>query len=411
MSQGTVRATILSNEVSYSDSGSLDAFSRLRVSSPQAVFDAQFTYDLQSLVYEPLTNGSGATVTHDATNRCALHTFSSTPTGGYAIMQSYDFLRYQPGKSQQVFVTFNFVETMANVVKFAGYSDGSNGIEFQLSGSTKQFKIYSDTANGDQTVAQSSWNLDKLDGTGTSGITLDVTKVQILVIDFQALYVGRVRIGFDIDGVVVYAHEFNHANSIATPYIQTANLPIRVGMTCTGTVSTTMRFICCSVVSEGGHDETMAYTHSTEGTVTASSGARTHALSIRPRTTFNSIANRSRMILLEMEVLAGANPVLWELVIGQAITGASWANVNTTYSTIEASGGTISGSPAVVIHAGYVSSSNVTRGAVNNSVLMRYPITLDAAGAVRANGTLSVLLTGIGGTSASRVSLNWHEVR
>ena len=73
--------------VAYNDSPSLDAFSRLRVSMPLAVSDAQFTHDLQPLVFEGRTNGSGATVTHDSTNRCALHTFSSTPTGGYALMR------------------------------------------------------------------------------------------------------------------------------------------------------------------------------------------------------------------------------------------------------------------------------------------------------------------------------------
>jgi hypothetical protein len=411
VSQGTTRATILSSEVSYADSMSLDAFSRLRVTQPQSAFDAQFTYDLQPLVFEALTSGSGATIAHDTTNRCALHTFSSTPTGGISVMQSYEHMRYQPGKSLAVFTTFNFIEATANVVKFAGYSDGSNGIEFQLSGSTKQFVIYSDTGNGDQTVAQSSWNLDKLDGTGASGLTLDVTKVQILVLDLQALYTGRVRIGFDIGGRIIYAHEFNHANAVATPYIQTANLPIRAGMTCTGTVSTTMLFICSSVVSEGGHDTTVAYNHSVEGAVTASGGARTHALSIRPRTTFNSIVNRAKVILIEIEVLAGLNPVLWEIVVGQAITGASWSNVNTSLSTVESSGGTISGSPAVVMHAGYVGAGAAARETTSNSVSTRYPITLDAAGVVRANGTVSVLLTGIGGTSASRVTLNWMEVR
>ena len=147
--------------------------------------------------------------------------------------------------------------TVANTLKFAGLSDGNNGIEFQLNGTTKQFVIYSDTTLGDQTVAQSSWNLDPLDGTGASGITLDPTKTLILVIDFQALYVGRVRIGFDINGQIIYCHEFLHSNLVDYPYIQTANLPVRVGMTCTGTVSTTIRFICSAVVSEGGIDSAL----------------------------------------------------------------------------------------------------------------------------------------------------------
>jgi hypothetical protein len=36
---------------------------------------------------------------------------------------------------------------------------------------------------------------------------------------------------------------------------------------------------------------------------------------------------------------------------------------------------------------------------------------LNAAGAVRANGTITLLVTGIGGTSACRAIMNWKEIR
>jgi hypothetical protein len=106
--------------IRYEDSGSLDSFSRLRTSSPELVFDAQFTYDLQPLLYEQITNGSGATITHDSTNRMATMGFSATPTGGQSIMQSFEHLRYQPGRSQLIFLTFNFDFSASNTVKFAG---------------------------------------------------------------------------------------------------------------------------------------------------------------------------------------------------------------------------------------------------------------------------------------------------
>jgi hypothetical protein len=342
----------------------------------------------------------------------ALMTFSSTPTGGKAYMQSFEYFRYQPGKSQLVFVTFNMIETKADTLKFVGYSDGSNGIEFQLNGTTKQITLYSDSSNGDQTVAQSNWNLDKLDGTGASGITLDITKTQILIIDFQALYVGRVRVGFDIGGSVIYVHQFVHANSVATPYMQSANLPIRCGMTCTGTVSTTMNYICSSVSSEGGVDDTVGYGFSAEGTVTAASGTDTHILAVQPKTTFNSIANRAKFILDSVDVVVtGANPVLWKLCIGQALTSTSASDVNATYSSTEVITGTLSGTPAIVIAQGYVAATNQSKQAISRQVVNRYPITLDYAGVVRVNGRINVLVNGIGGTSATRVVLNWREIR
>lgn len=398
----------------FADSGAIDAFSRVRVSQTASLFDSQFTYNLSNLTFEPITNGSGATVTHDSTNRMALMTFSSTPTGGKAYMQSYEYIPYQPGRSQLVFITFNMGESVSNVLKFAGLSDGTNGVEFQLNGTTKQFVIYSATSNGTQTVTQSNWNLDKLDGTGISEITLDTTKVQILIIDFQALYTGGVRVGFDINGVIYYVHEFLHVNSITSPYFQSANLPIRCGMTCTGTVSATMNFICSSVASEGGETEVRGRTFTIEGTATAGSGTRTHILSIRPKTTFNSITNRIKFELESVDILiTGANPILWEVCIGQAISGTTtYSDVNATYSAFEYNtAGTISGSPSLVLASGYVNAGASAKSTSPRFVNQKYPITLDQAGAVRALGTLSLLVTGFTGTSACRTSLNWREIR
>ena len=406
--------------INFADSASTDAFTRLRVSEPQGLFDNQFTYNLSPLVFEPITTGSGAAITFDSTNRTAQIAFSSTPTGGRAIMQSYEYVPYQPGRSQAAFITFNMNGGVANTVKFAGLSDGTNGVEFQMNGTTPQFEIYSGTNNGNEIITQANWNLDKMNGTGPSGITLDASKTQILVLDLQALYVGRVRVGFDINGLVYYAHQFVHANGVTTPYIQSANLPVRVGMTSSGTVTTSMNFICSSVVSEGGSAEVRGRGFTTEGTGTAGNGTRVHILSVRPKTTFSSLVNRIKYELDNVNiVVTGQNAILWELCLGQAITGTTtYTDVNTTYSAFEFNtAGTISGSPTIVIASGYCGGTGAANGAQSISVKdiryisSKYPITLDAAGVVRSLGTLSVIVTGIGATSACRCSLNWREIR
>jgi len=331
-------------------------------------------------------------------------------------MQSYEYLPYQPGKSQLSFLTFNFEGGVADVLKFAGYSDGVNGVEFQLNGTTLQFIIYSGTGTGNQTVVQSSWNLDKLDGTGSSGYTLDVTKVQILVIDLQALYAGRVRVGFDIGGNIIYAHEFLHANSVTPPYLQTASLPVRCGMTCTNTVSTTMYFLCSTVISEGGLDDVNQFGYSFSQTSTPVNVATspTHVMSLRPKLTFNGISNRSRVAFIDVEIFNNGNqPVYWELCLGQAISGTTTFNdVNTTYSSTEYNIlGTISGSPAIIIDAGFVAASGGAKGVTNTAVNSRYPITLDAAGAHRSLGTLSLVLTSLSGTQSCYGAMKFREIR
>lgn len=413
MSQGFTRP---SDAVTIKDSANLDAFSRLRVSNPLILFNSQFTYDLAPILFEQITNGAGATIAHDTTNRCATLTFAGTGAGGKSFMQSYEYLPYQPGRSQLIFVTFNMISAVANVVKFAGYSDGVNGIEFQLNGTTKQFHIYSGSGAGNETVTQSSWNLDKLDGTGASGITLDITKTQILVIDIQALYVGRVRIGFDIGGQVIYAHEFKHANNETYPYIQSANLPVRCGMTCSALSSTTMDFICSAVISEGGSEDinVFGYTFQTAASVTTSVGG-VQLMTLRPKLTFNGIINRMRVAYIDVEIFNTGTTnqhVRWDLCIGQAITGGTWADVNTTYSGVEVNtGGTLSGSPAIVIDAGWASVGANTSTVINTAVISRYPMTLDAAGNNRILGSLTLKLTALAGTPIVYGAVKFREIR
>jgi len=389
-----------------------DAFGRLRVSNPTSLFDAQLTYNLSPLLYEAITAESGAAVAHDATNRMALMTLASAPNGGKAYMQTYEYFRYQPGKGNLCFITFNMKGGVANVQKFAGYSDGANGIEFLMNGTTPSIRILSDTGVGDVVVAQESWNLDTMDGNGPSGILLDFTKTQILALDFQALYVGRVRIGFDVSGMLYYVHEFNHANDEIAPYIQSANLPIRCGMTCTDTASTTMNFICCSVISEGGQEDNLGFLFSAEGTATAGNGADTHILSIQPKTTFNSITNRIKMVLESVDIIVtGNSPVLWKLCLGQALTSISLTDVNATYSGMQTVAGTLSSTPAIIVAQGYVGATATTKQAISKPTAVKYPITLDAAGAARDLGRITVLVQGIGGNSATRCVLNWKEIR
>lgn len=416
MSQGFAGYNIMDSAVTIKDSANLDAFSRLRVSNPLTLFNAQFTYNLHPLLFEQITSGAGASIAYNTTNRYAGMTFAATPTGGQCYMQSYEYLPYQPGKSQLSFLTFNFEGGVADVLKFAGYSDGVNGVEFQLNGTTPRFMIYSGTGTGNQSVNQSSWNLDKLDGTGASGYTLDLTKVQILVIDLQALYAGRVRVGFDIEGSIIYAHEFLHANFVAPPYLQTASLPVRCGMTCTATVSTTMYFLCSTVISEGGLDDVnqFGYTFSQASTAVNVATSPTHVLSLRPRLTFNGITNRSRVAFIDVEIFNNGNqPIYWQLCLGQAITGTTTFNdVNTTYSSTEYNIlGTISGSPAIIIDAGYVAASGGAKGVTNTAVNSRYPITLNAAGAHRTLGTLSLVLTSTSGTQSCFGAMKFREIR
>ena len=132
----------------------------------------------------------------------------------------------------------------------------NNGIFFECDGSLS----WNIAKNGSitETVTQANWNVDKLDGTGPSGITLEPEATQILIIDYEWLGVGRVRVGFVIDGLIYYVHYFNHANddTFTSVYMSTPNLPLRYTIETDGTEAAELDHICSSVISEGGLEET-----------------------------------------------------------------------------------------------------------------------------------------------------------
>ena len=397
-------------DASIRDGANLDAFSRLRTSNIDTVFDSGFQYDLQPLIYQALTANS-ATITHDA-NKVSAALTTAASAGSSAILQSKQYHRYIPGKSQLIAMSQVVGAAVANVVKRVGYFDDSNGIFLEQNGTTDVAFVRRTKVSGsivDNRVVQASWNLDPLDGSGPSGLTLDLSKASILITDLQWLGMGRVRIGFDINGQIIYCHQFLNANVLDVPYMQTANLPVRWENA--GNGISTMYATCASVNSEGGADKFFGYQFAyNRAVVTAGSGTQTYAFSIRPRATFNSITNRLWIRPLEFNcMVTGNQPVSMEIYYGTTIGGApSWGDAAGTSAALEVdTAGTPSG--GVKVAQLWVAASNQAKGESTKNFSVRYPLALDIAGT--GYNHITVYVTGIGGTSACYPGLAWEEVR
>lgn len=233
-----------------------DAFGRIRVSQPYTLFDSQNRYGIDSQ-FSISTAGSGA-ATH-LPNEASVNMAVSTTSGDEVVRQTFRVFPYQPGKSLLLLATFKMDAAKTNLRQRVSYfgtangvflEQGANGITFVLRTST------SGSASDARYVAKADWNGDKLDGTGASGITLDLTKTQILFMDFEWLGVGSVRCGFVINGQFIVAHTFHNSNIQTAVYMTTAILPVRYEITNTGTVASAsaMKQICSSVMSEGGYE-------------------------------------------------------------------------------------------------------------------------------------------------------------
>lgn len=104
------------------------------------------------------------------------------------------------------------------------------------------YVVHRRTFNGvktNGTFVQSAWNKDPLDGTGSSGFTLDLTKNNLFFIDYQSAGGGRIRWGVFSGGERIICHQMNMNNSMATNATQTLALPICWSCVASGTVVAT----------------------------------------------------------------------------------------------------------------------------------------------------------------------------
>lgn len=304
-----------------------DAFGRLRTSQPFTLFDSQNRY-AKDAAYDTET-ATGGTVTF-VTNQSALALAVTTSSGSTARTQTFRSFAYQPGKSFLTMQTFTMAAAQTNLTQRVGLFNTNNGVYLEQAGSTVSFVIRTYTGgsvNNSRSVAQASWNVDPFNGTGPSGVTLDLTKTQILFINLEWLGVGIVKCGFVIAGVFYTAHEFYNANVGTVVYMQTAILPLRYEIFTTAATSSaaTLQQICSTVISEGGYEHvSQPYIARNASPVTLTLAATFYPIvSIRLNSSYlGAVAMLSGMTFLP---IGSAN---YEVIIvkNATLTGATWGS-------------------------------------------------------------------------------------
>jgi hypothetical protein len=233
----------------------VDAFNRLRVSNPLTLFDSSHRFRDNNL-WSSLT-ANGGTVSFNLTQGL-MDLNVTNAAGASALRETTKVFAYQPGKSLLVMNTFVMGASATGLVQRVGYFGDENGIYFQMEDDAISFVERSIVTGSlvNTVTPRSSWNGDKLNGTGPSGVTLDITKAQIMWMDIEWLGVGTIRTGFIINGQFITCHSFHHANIINSTYITTASLPLRYEIFNKSATagSKTLKQICSTVISEGGYE-------------------------------------------------------------------------------------------------------------------------------------------------------------
>lgn len=307
----------------------VDAFGRLRVSNPFTMFDSQSRFAAD--IHYSYVTAIGGTTSYN-TNQSSVSLSTTTTSGSTALAQTFRVFPYQPGKGMLTLQTFVMGAAKANLVQRVGLFSAYNGLYLEQgeNGITFVIRTYTGgSVNNTRFVAQADWNGDKLNGAGPSGITLDLTKTQILWFDIEWLGVGNVRCGFIINGEYVVCHTFRNANIGTVVYMQTATLPLRFEISNTGTTASasTLTMICSTVISEGGYEQVSA-PQIARPTLTGTTIANNTGLSFTPLVSIRlnsgffgavivpSIVNFIATAQGNYEVVLVRNPTL---------TGATWA--------------------------------------------------------------------------------------
>lgn len=362
--------------VDYGDTASIDAFARLRVSEPETLFDSKQIFDNQPLFWDDQeVAGSGTSSTYNQ-NEAASTLAVSSVTAGRRIRQTFQRTNYQPGKSQLVLMTGVLGAGGTGIKTSLGQYDDNNGLFFLVDQGV--FKVVTRSfVTGvavDTEIAQSSFNIDTLDGTGPSGITLNLDNANIFIMDFEWLGVGRVRMGIVIDGLVYYCHQFLNANNLTDVYMSTPNLPLRYEIENLGTgAAAEMKHICTTVISEGGQNPrgVLRHTSNAEIGINANDVGIIYALvGLRLKST----AIGGVVDVLDATVIATtADDFEWLIVLNPTLANAITFTPQTN-SVLESGVGN-AGNPSnstvtggTVLAGGYSKSSNTISAQINNAL-------------------------------------------
>jgi hypothetical protein len=388
------------------DSVSVDAFGRWRVSNPTTIFDSKQIFDNLPLFWdEELESGAGITSAWSKDTASTVIT-STANTAGVFTRQTFMRFNYQPGKSQLIMMSGILAKSGGGAgaqCRF-GVFDDENGMFFagifNVPNVVRRTNVSGTPV--DNEVPQSSWNVDKMDGTGPSGVTVDFSKVQTFCTDYQWSS-GRVRMCLVIDGTGLVVHEFLSANTLDAAFMSTPNLPLRIQMVTTSdSPESSMETIDSTVISEGGTNQL--------GSLRYVSTGGTHLVATTENIIYAVLGFRLKSTHLGATILmagisiaehVGGKEYEW-MLIANPLVASTFTYVGETNSAVEVAVGvaanTVTG--GTQIGGGYGSSAQ--KGGAQTAEEISSAVRLGAA--IDGTQTTTVLcVRPVGGTSGLNI--------
>jgi hypothetical protein len=233
---------------------------------------------------------------------------------------------------------------VGDTVVFLSWKCAARTGTYTLSGATTAVGTFAQTVVGvastDTWVAQASWNgVDKMDGNGASGVTLDPTKGNVFQIAYQYLGFGAVTFFIEnpSDGSMVLVHTIQFANANTRPSLDNPSMPMYVcAENSTNTSDVTVKTASLSA-SVQGKRENQGVNRGVKATVVLSgTAAETPITSIRVKDVFQSKLNRTKVKLNFVSAsVEHTKPVQVNFYVNGTLTGANWVDIDTDNSTMQ----------------------------------------------------------------------------
>ena len=118
-------------------------------------------------------------------------------------------------------VSVEFISLVAeNATGTFSFADVDSGVTAGTF--TQATTVVAGVAPTETWVAQASWNVDVMDGTGPSGMTLDPTKLNVYQIRYQFLGSGEIDYGIEdpATGKIVVVHRIKYTNTAIIPTLK-----------------------------------------------------------------------------------------------------------------------------------------------------------------------------------------------
>jgi len=377
--------------------------SRLQVAQLYPIFEHNFTENiLDTLIWHTKFTGAGSQtyLTDEKAQRL-------TVTGAAVdsvIRQTKQYFPYSFGQLFNADIGALLDSPVANVRKRIGYFDVNDGFFWQQDGTGLSIVGRSSTSGVpvDTVIPQASWNVDKFDGSGPSGVTLDVTKAQLFHVEIHGRP-GVVRLGFIVNGAIQIAHEFFSANTLAFLIARVVTLPVRLE------IANTALSAGASIKHYGAR--TAADAELTKfGTVRSVDNDNTNrnvSAALLPLVSIRLKAANIRGTLFpeSLQVLiTSSNDVYWQLILNGTLTAPTWVSVGaTSMAEVDVVASAIAG--GTVIDSGYTSNAIY----FHKDIKSRFPIVSDIDAVPDTLTLAAKRIVGAGNTSTFG-QLNFKEV-